>query len=285
MRNALLTTIWLAMAAAVPVAAQDRPRSDSLPRDLVIALLGGSLGGRQIDIRPGLADDSLPPALFRDALLLGFADYRVTTTTVAYFPYAPQATIDTITARLVTAGWTAAPVDTTPERGFVTAYGGNMPQAICRGRAIVVPTVAVRTLNRTLAIISRQGSDGASFLCGGESRRMSRMNSMSDTPLPALTPPAGMTTQGGGGSGVASRDRAMTMTTSLSGSVPLPSIHTHYADLFTKAGWKKVEERTGDTVGVVTFEIVSGGESWHCALVTSIPAIDAADVFLTLRRK
>jgi hypothetical protein len=284
MRSALLTTVMFAMAAA-PVAAQDRSRSDSLPRELVVALLGGSLGGRQVDIRPGLADDSLPAALFRDALLLGFADYRVTTTTVAYFPYAPQATIDTIKARLVAAGWTAAPVDTTPERGFVTAYGGTMPQAICRGRAIVVPTVAVRTLNRTLAIISRQGSDGASFLCDGESRRMSRMTSRADTPLPALTPPAGMTSRGGGGSGMASQERAMTMTTSLSGSVPLASIQAHYSDLFTKAGWRKVEERTANTVGVVTFEIVSGGESWHCALVTSIPSIDAADVFLTLRKR
>ena len=139
------------LVAGVPALAQQRPRSDSLPRELVIALLGGSLGSRQVDVQAGMADDSLPAELFRDALILGYADYRVTRTTVAYFPYDPKGTIDTIKARLVARGWTAAPDDPATDtiRGFVTAYAGSRPLAICRDRMAVVPTVIVRTLNRT----------------------------------------------------------------------------------------------------------------------------------------
>src|SRR5687767_10568476 len=141
MRRILMAGTMLLLA--LPAGAQQRPRSDSLPRELVMALLGGSLGSRQVDVHAGLADDSLPADLFRDAMLLGFADYRVTRTTVAYFPYAPQATIDTIKSRLVAAGWTAAQEEPDTVRGFVTAFGGSRPQAICRGRSAIVPTVSV----------------------------------------------------------------------------------------------------------------------------------------------
>lgn len=269
---------------ALPAGAQQRPRSDSLPRELVIALLGGSLGSRQVDVQAGLADDSLPADLFRDALLLGFADYRVARTTVAYFPYAPQGTIDTIKARLVAAGWTAAPPDSDTARGFVSSFGGTRPLAICRGRSVVVPTVVVRTLNRTLAVISRQGSQGAEFLCGGSSRsRMARMSAVEDTPLPTLTPPPGMESRGGGSSGVASVDRSMTMSTSLTGSLPVRDILSHYAELFAKAGWKKIEDHVSATIAVSTFEVTTKGESWHCALVVTTPGASAADVHLSLR--
>lgn len=282
MRRVLTGLVAMAMASQ-PIEGQGRPQSDSLPRDLVNALLGGSLGGRNVNVLAGVADDSLPPELFRDALLLGFADYRVTSTTVAYFPFAPQQTLDTIRARLVSAGWTAAPQETDTVRGFVTAYGGSRPQAICRGRLMVVPTVMVRSLNRTLAVISRQGVEMASVLCGGrDSRRERQFDPAADTPLPALPPPAGMQGRGGGSNG-GGRDRGMTMTTALEGSTPLPDILSHYSELFTRGGWKKIEERTANTIAVITFEILSGGETWHCALVASIPAPDTADVFLSLR--
>lgn len=277
------------MLAVAPASAQQRPRSDSLPRDLVIALLGGSLGSRQIDVHAGIADDSLPADLFRDALILGHADYRVTRTTVAYFPYDPKQTMDTIRARLVSKGWTAAPEEpgTDTIRGFVTAYAGYRPQAICRGRMAVVPTVVVRTLNRTLAVISRQGSQGVEFLCGRrpEIDRMRAMRGAQDTPLPALTPPPGMDSRGGGSTGIASEDRAMTMSTSLNGALPLKQILAHYSDLFVQSGWKKVEEQAANAIAVMTFEITTKGQSWHCAFIVSMPAIDAADVQLMLRQK
>jgi hypothetical protein len=287
MRQLLVMSLACALSATL-ANAQQRPRSDSLPRDLVIALLGGSLGSRSIDVQAGMADDSLPADLFRDALILGVADYRVTRTSVAYFPYTPQTTIDTIKARLVAKGWTVAPQEADSARGFVTAYGGSRPLAICRDRMAVVPTVMMRSLNRTLAVISRQGSQGVEFLCG-RSPEMDRLRRMGrgaeDTPLPSLTPPVGMDSRGGGSSGIASQDRAMSMSTSLNGMLPLKEILAHYSDLFIKAGWKKIEEQAATSIGVMTFEITSKGATWHCAFIVSMPANDAADVQLMLRMK
>ena len=110
-------------------------------------------------------------------------------------------------------------------------------------------------------------------------------NPAADSPLPTLTPPAGMRSGGAGSSGSPDRDNAMTMSTELVGSLPLRDIFAHYASLFVRAGWKKVEEQLGSSVGVVAFETTAKGETWHCALVVSIPSADAADVHLTLRIK
>lgn len=281
--RSVLLSICCSLAAAVPLRAQQRPPSDSLPRELVIALLGGSLGGSRVDVRAGLGDDSLPVELFRDALVLGFADYRTSTTTVAWFPFAPQATIDTIKARLVAAGWKAAPQTEDTQRGFVTAYGGSRPQAICRDRVAVVPTVMVRSINRTLAVISRQFSQGAEFLCGGDPMRVSRRDVLADSPLPSLVPPPGMQSRGGSSSGMAGSDRSMTMSTTLNGLLPVRDILAHYAGLFTTEGWRKVDEAATGSLAVAAFEITAKGARWHCAFVISAPADDSVDVYLTLR--
>jgi hypothetical protein len=281
--RSVLLSICCSLAVAEPLRAQQRPTSDSLPRELVIALLGGSLGGSRVDVRAGLADDSLPAELFRDALVLGFADYRTATTTVAWFPYAPQATIDTIKTRLVAAGWKAAPQTEDTQRGFVTAFGGTRPQAICRDRVAVVPTVMVRSINRTLAVISRQFSQGAEFLCGGDPMRIARRDAAADSPLPALVPPPGMQSRGGGSSGMAGGDRSMTMSTTLNGVLPVRDILAHYAGLFTTEGWRKVDEAATGSVAIATFEITAKGARWHCAFVISAPTDDSVDVHLTLR--
>src|SRR5688572_27600024 len=123
--------------------------------------MGGSMGGPAIDIQAGLADSALPADLFKDALLLGYGDFRGTVMTVAYFPYAPQPTIDSIRARLVAAGWMAAPDAPNAERGFTSSYGPNPMAAVCNRESVVVPTVRVRNLSRTLAVISRQVSSAA----------------------------------------------------------------------------------------------------------------------------
>lgn len=277
-------SVLLAMCcglAAAPLCAQQRPASDSLPRELVLALLGGSL--REVDVRAGLADDSLPAGLFRDAQVLGLADYRTSSTTVAWFPFAPQATIDTIKARLVAAGWRAAPQPAETQRGFVEMSGGSRPQAICRDRVAIVPTVMVRSINRTLAVISRQSSQGAEFLCGGDAMRMSRRDAAADSPLPSLVPPPGMQSRGGSSSGVAGGDRSMTMSTTLYGPLPARDILAHYAGLFTTEGWRKVDEAAAGSLAVAAFEIMAKGARWHCAFVVSAPTSDSVDVHLTLR--
>jgi hypothetical protein len=292
-----ITIVALAglMAMSNVARAQTRPRSDSLPRDLVTALLGGSMGAPAIDVVSGFADSLLPASMFRDAQVLGYGDLRSSVMTVAYFPYAPQATVDTIRARLIAAGWKAPTQDTA--RGFVNSYGSMYSQGVCSSTSVVYPTVRVRNLSRTLAVISRQHSpEFVAMLCGDSSgarnasttvdrlleRRLA--NPAAGTPLPRLEPPLGMDSRGGGTTGSPSRDRAMEMSASLIGSLPLTDIAAHYARLFTEAGWRKVEELIAKSIAIQTFEIIANNERWHCAFSVTVPAPDAADVRLSLRR-
>lgn len=295
MRNSLRNmrfsalSLLLLLASAAPTFAQPGSRSDSLPRELVTALLGGSIGGSAIDVRVGVGDSALPVALFRDAQLLGFGDFRGSVMTVAYFPYAPQPTIDTIRARLLTAGWTAAPDPQTTERGFVSGYGGN-PQALCSQESVVVPTVRIRSLHQTLVVISRQVSRGAVVsMCGGAGSPFSARGMRSgaeNTPLPALHPPAGMQSRGGGSSGVADGGRSMDMSSSLFGALPLTDILANYARQFTAASWRKTEELVSTSIALAVFEITTAtGERWRCAFSVSTPEEGVADVRLSLRKR
>jgi hypothetical protein len=282
----LARTVLSLSLAAVPLAAQQRPRSDSLPRDLVVALLGGSLGSRYVDVQAGLADDSLPAALFRDALLLGVADYRISSTTVAYFPYAPQATLDTIKARLVAAGWQLPPQPQDTMRGFVHANAGSMPDVICRANAVIMPRVMIRTLNRTLAVISRQQEGGMSYMCNRDpSQGFGYRNAAQNTPLPRLLAPPGLQSRGSGTSGSPDNDGGMNMETSMVGPSDAQVILAHYESQFIAAGWRRTEQAQLKSIGVATFEITEKGVSWYSALVVTAPTQDAAQVRLTLSKK
>jgi hypothetical protein len=284
MRHTFAVLLGFALVAA-PMDAQQRPRSDSLPRELVVALLGGSLGNRRVDVQAGFADDSLPAELFRDALILGVADYGFSRTTVAYFPYAPQASEDTIRARLASAGWTAPQQRADTIRGFVSSYSGSFPQVICKEGSVIIPTTTIRTINRTLATINRQRREGSSLCDRDPMRMMSRMNPVQDTPLPPLPAPAGMQSRGSGTGGAPDQEGGMTMQASLMGAASAPAILAHYERAFTASGWRKVEEASSKSIGAATFEITARGASWYCALVVSTPASDETQVQLILRKR
>ncbi len=280
-----LSAVCLLLASSATAVAQ-RPRSDSLPRELVVALLGGSLGGRQVDVQVGMADDSLPAELFRDALVLGFADYRVSKTTVAYFPYAPQATLDTIRARLVAAGWKDAQTQRDTVRGFVPSFGQSMPQYICREGWATFPTVMIRSLNRTLAILAVQRTAGQYSPCNREfSRGPDRMQPAANTPLPTLPAPAGMQSRMTGMGGSMDSEEGLTMEAGLTGGTTVTDILGHYSSLFVAAGWSQVDQVVSKSIAVAAFEITSKGARWHCDLIVSTPTSDAAYARLALRRK
>ena len=286
MRHAFVGLLAVAVAWA-PIHAQARPQSDSLPRELVVALLGGSLGGRNVSVQAGRAHDSIPASVFRDAEVLGFADFRMSSMTVAYFPYAPQATIDTINARLVAAGWTMPQERVDSTRGFVSGYGGGVPHGVCRGQAMVFPNVTVRTLNRTLAVVARHESQSPRGPCGNNAVEVRGRGYWpgANTPLPTLPPPAGMQNRGGGSSGSPDGDDAMAMRAELEGALPLRDVMLHYQGLFTRAGWRMVEELSSSSIAIATFEITQHGKSWHCAFVGRIPSSNKTDVHLTLRQR
>lgn len=284
MRIFILT---LGVLALTSTGHAQRPRSDSLPRELVTALLGGSIGGPAIDVVPGLADSLLPAEMFRDAQVLGYGDFRGTVMTVAYFPYAPQPTVDSIRARLVAVGWKAPRSDTT--RGFVNSYGSMYSQAVCGRGSVVMPTVRIRSLNRTLAVISRQvNAEYAAVLCGDSTREASRMrrseNLAANTPLPALEPPPGLESRGGSTGGSADTDHGLEMSSRLIGSLPIADVMAHYSRIFTDARWQKTEELKSSTIALMVFETTANGARWRCEFSIGIPSSSATDVRLLLRR-
>ena len=176
----------------------------------------------------------------------------------------------------------------TEERGFVnSSEPRSMTDALCSGSSVVFPTVNQRTINRTLAVISRQVSrEAADNYCGDRNAIMSRMrNPSGNTPLPALTPPPGMSSQGAGSTGTADRGQTMTTETSLEGDLPVSDIATHYWRLFTIAGWRESDRAVTASLSAITFEITgTDGARWHCALVVSRPARGIANVTLLLRQ-
>lgn len=281
-------SIMLALSVAAPWAVAQRPaRADSLPRELVLALMGGGMGPEvRPEVIPDLADGGLPAALFAGARVLGHAAYPRSRTTVAVFPYESQAAADTVRARLLRAGWKAPPGPSTEERGFVGSYGSMLRNVLCGDGAVILPTVTPRDAASSLAVVSRQETGREDDpRCGADaSIRRATWNQAADTPLPALRAPAGMRSRGGGSSGTV--DRGLELTTDLEGPVPLPEIHRHYARQFLDAGWHVVEEVLGARVGLTVFEITDGaGARWHCVLSSSAPSGAAvADVAVTLRR-
>jgi hypothetical protein len=280
----LLTALGASFAEA-----QRRPPSDSLPRELVTALLGGTMGSRSINVQTGLADDSLPPTLFRDALILGYADLRSSVMTVAYFPYTPQETLDTIQARLVALGWRNVNRPAGPDRGFISSFSDMGPPTLCNNRSVLVPNVQQRTINRTLTVLSRQMSPGAAeYLCNERSVMRERMRGpLSDTPVPALPAPDGMhATSSSMSGGSPDADRAVEMSTSLTGDTRLADIAQHYATLFERANWIKVDEVDAKSISVTSFEITDSLRTrWHLMLIVDNPIPGAADARLKLRRQ
>lgn len=278
------------MALVAPGAeGQRRAPSDSLPRDLVTALLGGTMGSRTVNVQTGLADDSLPPTLFRDALILGYADVRSSVMTVAYFPYPPQATLDTIQARLVALGWRSVNRPAGPDRGFISSVSDMGPPTLCHNRSVLVPNVQQRTISRTLAVLSRQTTPNvAEYFCSERSLARERMRGpLADTPVPALPAPDGMhATSSSMGGGPPGGDRAIEMSTTLVGDTPLADIARHYAALFERANWTKVEEVNAKSISVTSFETTDSLRTrWHVVLVVSTPTPGAADASLKVRRQ
>lgn len=252
--------------------------SDSLPRELVSALLGMRMGGAEAaDIRVDLPGDGLPDGLLAGARVLGSAVLGPTTTTVAYMPGTPAAVFDTIRSRLEAAEWQSAPRPR-DERGFVTASPLDPSNRFCRGSEVLTPTISVRRLDRSLLILTHQRAPGL-MMCAETPVRSAR-DMLADTPLPALLPPAGTRSTGGGASG---GNDGWQIRTYLTGSIPLVDLLRHYERLLVAANWTKLEEMTSRGLVVAAFSYGSGtGEQWYCAFLAS-RSPNATDTSLTLQ--
>jgi hypothetical protein len=257
------------MAVVAPVAqAQRGGQSDSLPRDLVNAILGGTAGARSVDVHAGRADEAIPAALFSDAMLLGVGVFSFTTMTVAYFPYPPQATLDTIHARLLANGWQAPQQEAIPSRGFLGATSAPERQVYCHERDMLAPTVSVRSLSRTLAVISRQWVEGGvPYGCAG--RAAQRASPLDDTPVPALRPPPATEVAIGG---VTAGTDTWVGRATVTGRITVVTVMKHYVDQFSAAGWTKAEEVQAEGIAAASFTLTGAdGQRWHCTFTAAQP--------------
>lgn len=286
MRGRWLLVLLLAVLSPVAGSAQPVPRSDSLPRELVMALLGGSLGRRGMEVEVGMADSLLPADLFRDALVLGHSRSPGMSVTVAYFPYPPQPSLDTLKARLVARGWTIPPRAEATGRGFATGMAGMFADLVCGPGSTVVPSTNIRTLDRTLVVIANQHTRGATDPRCDPTRSSARggnWDPLANSPVPALTPPPG--TRGSGSSMSGTGERGLVMSTSLESSLTTGEVHAHYLRLFAAAGWRELDAARTAGISVTSLSATdANGGTWYATLVTSAPnASEVVDVHLTVR--
>jgi hypothetical protein len=292
----------LATASAAPLAAQRRAPSDSLPRAFVVALLGSNSGmGADFDIRAGVLDDSLPRQVVRDAVPLGVSTIREGTTSIAYYPYPVTATIDSLRARFLGAGYKEGPERETRRRGLTSSGIGssfsmgpigasNRPVegfALCGAASMLRVIATTDAQNRTVVTMSLQRNERTyEMVCTEQGAPEMRMyERMMRSPLPALTPPRGMQTSGGGSSG--SPEDGGSQHETLYGTVPLPRVKAHYDSLMTAGGWQLVEGTTGATQTLATYEHrAEDGRIWRATLAcASLPGSGFVDVLLITRAR
>lgn len=264
MHTRWLSLLLLAVLSPSGALAQGATRSDSLSRDLVAALLGGTSGARGIELLSGMHDERLPVAVFRQSEVLEAGIFHAMAMTVAYFPWPPQETLDSLQARLTLAGWLPPNHQRQPTRGFVGPETTPDRQAYCRDTDVVVPTASVRTLERTLVVLTRQW-EASSVAYSCSDRRVPRLSPLDDTPLPALRAPAGGTMEIGS---VTPGEDTWHASATLSGRLTMGDVMAHYTGVFVAAGWTLLEDVRGTELSAVAFRYRSpDGQQWQANLM------------------
>jgi hypothetical protein len=104
-----------------------------------------------------------------------------------------------------------------------------------------------------------------------------------ELPIPALIPPPGMTSEGGGSG---SSGDAWDLQTRLRGRAIAPEVLRHYVSQLSAAGWSPGPPASADGVAAQALRYPQeGGVTWYAAL-TVVASADASgiDVMLHLRR-
>ncbi|HSA56679.1 MAG TPA: hypothetical protein VLE53_13300 [Gemmatimonadaceae bacterium] len=233
---------------------------DSVPRDLVVALLGGGI--RPVNLRVGAAANGLPEAIFRDSRVLGSAHVGNTATTAAVMPFSSRVVLDTIDARLAADGW-RPPRPPAPMRGFVpaqTSFGGYGPGQACRNGEYLSTLIRARAPNETLVVVSQRRMAGTFGLCADSGAADPRRSMMDDFPVPLLLGPSDgeLESRGSSGGGDYMDVRAL-----LRGSAPLLETLQHFGEQLRRQGWTATDSSTTRDLGVQTFRhAAADGRRW-----------------------
>jgi hypothetical protein len=300
-RRAALPSL-LALLLAAPLAAQPpgsappgaaaRPRSDSVPRELVQALLPNSDG-----LRVGEPAGDLPRELLpTNGIVLGSVEYGGTSTTLVVLMQPEHDAVAAFEERATAAGWTAPPApavspfdDGRHTRGFVASdrssrmtvalgpmgMGGTRTTAVrplCRGDAMVNASTAPWSGGRTLLRVMTMRAGEYSPCRPREEvmaeARLMRSVTVYDSIVPALQPPPRAHVQwaGGGSSNGEWETRAVVETTLTSAE-----LLAHYAAEMAREGWTPLGEGAATpSVALQAWRKADAkGVLWHATLVFS----------------
>src|SRR5688572_1680306 len=272
--------------AQVPPARDAQP--ESIPRDLVVALLTFGTGVGGTDLRVGKMPDDTPPEFVPPgADVLGSMTQFENLVIVLGVRETPDSAIGSMQTRLLGSGWTRppAPPRAPPPRGFVAAdfpVGGGMggmPDVLCRGDESVTLSSMYRSSGGSLLKVAF--NRGARFSSCRQRESASYRSPYEDAPIPTLRAPPGSMMSGSGSS--ASNDR-MTLSTRLSTRLKPGEVVSHYDAQMRAAGWTPVSDGALEFLAARTYQKTDEKNRAWFAVLHSIRAREARDqdVSLTL---
>lgn len=241
----------IAVCAVGATAQQQQQSPASIPKDLVVLLIGGGImiPADDFDILLGA------PAGFPAELVPSGAKPLIGTTTptnVTVIAEAGNQAFDVagFDRQLAAAGWTMGPRSGAQTRGLVAAGPTQMPGMWCKGNKYAsVWQSPPRPGGRSIV---RIGLSDTSRGNPCEPMGQPSFSSMqTDVEMPILFPPPGSRALAGGGSGGGSEhlDQRLRLETKL----PLPEVLKHYRAQIEAHGWKFQSEAVADGLAVARF--------------------------------
>lgn len=242
-----------------------RLTADSLPRDFVLALLGGSSPAtmqlRVAEPASRLPADVLPP----EGELVGSVDYPSRSTTAVLVDRPSREVLDSLEARLLAVGWVRPPMPegvTFEHRGFVATFDGpRQPPGYCSRDAHLTTSTTRWRDGRTLLRVVVADIPGTGWHVCRPPRASStgRERPFGDSIIPTLQPPAGARVQPTGASGGTNRWEVGAQVES---SLSLAELLSHYATELRSAGWEPLDEATGTMMGSRLYQRTHEGVRW-----------------------
>jgi hypothetical protein len=254
--------------------------TDSVPRELVLALLGTS-NPRDVAVRVGGAADDIPSSVLRDARVLGSSVSASQSTTVAVLPYGVTQALDSIETRLLIAGWTRPKPYNADQPGFAGSSGGSVPDnLLCASRGNVSFRGTQRDPWSTTVALTYRRATGYST-CNPPTPPRSPY--LKDVPMPSLDPPPKGQVQGGGLGGGSDRWNANGR---IIDGIGAEDALKHYVARMKDAGWELVAEAPTPDVALATFtRTTPDGTKWFATLtVMGMPQSTRLDLALMLKK-
>jgi hypothetical protein len=284
----MLSLAPVVIAAQPPTKPVDSP--ESIPRELVLALLnlGPGMGGA--DIRVGKAPDDIPPDLVPSGFeILGSTTQFEHSVIVLAARQQPDSAVSRYEAQLLAGGWTKPPVPQSRQmRGFVSADVGQVafdrPDMACRGEAFVTYAGTYRRNGGSLVKVTYNRGSRYS-MCRTRQDVASYRSPYDEAPVPLLRAPIGSITNDGSGMS-ASGNNAFTLSTRLGTRLKPGEVVAHYDKQMREQGWTSVGDGSLEFLAAHTYRKNDDqGRTWTGMLFSvTLPDSSQQDVTLKLTR-